>query len=265
MRSIPEDNLVYSLLIKFDTGAQGSGFNIIKGNSLYYVTAKHVLFNNDGALHGKSAQIIGYSADTKDETPTIFQLDLEKLLNNNNIISHATHDVAVIRTGKVVGEPNEKNKRILTTQQSEGIIIKQSCKLGTVNTTDEFLLSFDDVMVGNDVLIYGYPSSIGTVLGKQLDTDRPLLRKGVIAAKYGKSGTIVLDCPVYYGNSGGPAVQISQPIVGSYNFNIIGVVSQFVPYEDTWKNTRNGIENSSWTNSGYSIIVSIDKALELMT
>ena len=48
------------------------------------------------------------------------------------------------------------------------------------------------------------------------------------------------------------------------HYNIMGVVSQYVPYEDVWQNVKNGLKNSSWFNSGYSVVVSIDKVLELI-
>ena len=45
MRNLPEDNLAYSILIKFDTGSSASGFFLRADNKLFLVTARHVLFD----------------------------------------------------------------------------------------------------------------------------------------------------------------------------------------------------------------------------
>jgi hypothetical protein len=261
MRSIPENNLSYSLLIKLSNGGQGSGFNLIKDNNLYYVTAKHVLFAPDGTLLAPTGSIIGYSPDTEDETPTQVDINLELLIKEGNIISHPTRDVAVVRYASVI--PTNENGGHHNVNCSNGVNLISASKLGVVNTIADQLMQFKDVLVGNDVILFGYPSSIGVDMADQFDKERPLLRKGIIAAKYKKYDTIILDCPVYYGNSGGPAMQISQEGLKTH-YNIMGVVSQYVPYEDVWQNVKNGLKNSSWFNSGYSVVVSIDKVLELI-
>ena len=46
MRALPESTLSIPILIKFNTGSSGSGFNIRTDDSLYFVTAKHVLAND---------------------------------------------------------------------------------------------------------------------------------------------------------------------------------------------------------------------------
>jgi hypothetical protein len=67
---------------------------------------------------------------------------------------------------------------------------------------------FADVLISNDVYIFGYPSSVGH--SGQLDHTRPLLRKGIVAGKNEAKNTIILDCPVHQGNSGGLALQIDR-------------------------------------------------------
>ena len=40
-------------LLVFDTGGSGSGVYLSTGNTLYFITAKHVLYDEKGKLRGK--------------------------------------------------------------------------------------------------------------------------------------------------------------------------------------------------------------------
>jgi hypothetical protein len=68
--------------------------------------------------------------------------------------------------------------------------------------------------------------------------------------------SIVLDCPVYPGNSGGPAIEVDPEGLG-YRLRVVGVVSEFVPFADSAKYI------SMLSNSGYSIATPMDFVLEL--
>jgi hypothetical protein len=70
--------------------------------------------------------------------------------------------------------------------------------------------TFDQVLIGNDVIMYGYPTSLGLANILQLNPDRPLLRKGIVAGKNLQQHTLILDCPIYQGNSGGPIFEIDR-------------------------------------------------------
>lgn len=257
MRKLPENNLSIPILIKFDTGSSGSGFNVITKDHLYLVTARHVLSDNTGNLLGKSIELVAYSDDLNDKTPTVINLNCEKLTANGNVILHPEKDVAVIKIGNADGNNSF--------QLVEGVEAVSVSKTGIVWTNSNQLLSYDKVLISNSVYIFGYPSSIGMQNSPQFDYNRPLIRKGIVASKYEQANTIILDCPVYYGNSGGAVIQEEILENGDRNFNIIGVVSQFVPYVENWVNNRNGLVNTTILNSGYSVAVSIDTVLELLT
>jgi|ERR1035437_1066679 V8-like Glu-specific endopeptidase len=254
MRSIPDDHLGLPVLIKFNNGSSGSGLNIKINNELFFVTAKHVLVNQSNNLNGLTGTLTAYSSDYKDELPTILKLDFEKLMKGGNIKLHSTKDVAVIKIGNLIGEEFGLLPEINLISKSEK---------GLVWATETNLLAYDNVLVSNDVIIFGYPSSIGMQNSPQFDYERPLIRKGIIASKYKKANTIILDCPVYYGNSGGPVIQIEEE-KGVLQFRIIGIVSQFVPYVENWVNSKNNVTNTTILNSGYSVAVSIDSVLELI-
>lgn len=64
-----------------------------------------------------------------------------------------------------------------------GVTLSKSAKLGIVDVNTESVETFDQVLMGNDVLVFGYPTSLGLQAQPQLDLHRPLLRKGIVAGQ----------------------------------------------------------------------------------
>jgi hypothetical protein len=127
---------------------------------------------------------------------------------------------------------------------------------GIVGVSPDTIKQFDQILVGNNVIVFGYPTSLELKELAQLDPLRPLLRRGLVAGQNLDRRSIVLDCPVYPGNSGGPVLEID-PVGLGYRTSIIGVVSQFVPFAESAKFF------TMVTNSGYSIATPMDFVLEL--
>ena len=75
MRNIPEDNLAYPVLILLNSGSTGSGFQLNTGENMYFVTAKHVLFDDKGNLLSDKAEVICQSKDINDDTKTVFTVN----------------------------------------------------------------------------------------------------------------------------------------------------------------------------------------------
>jgi hypothetical protein len=65
---------------------------------------------------------------------------------------------------------------------------------------------------------------------------KPLLRRGIIAGKNEKVGTLILDLAVYPGNSGGPVVEV-ETVRSEKKFRVIGIMSQFVPIDESVQRT----------------------------
>jgi hypothetical protein len=75
--------------------------------------------------------------------------------------------------------------------------------------------------------------------------------------------TLILDCPSYPGNSGGPVIRyVSDGL--HYEYSLVGMVIQFIPYEEVWVNRENKLVNREWSNSGYSVAISADDILEVV-
>ena len=262
MRSVPEITLGYPVLIKFNSGISGSGFKLLYKGFLYLVTAKHVLVNGSNQLHGDTGSITAYSLDEDDDEPNIDGIDFMQLSKDGNILLHQKKDIAVVRIAKL--KSSVENSTLSTVSSLNGVSVITKSKAPIVWASEQHLMSYDQVLVGNEVIIFGYPSSIGIPNSPQFDYEKPLLRKGIVAAKYKKASTIILDCPVYYGNSGGPVMQLGLEKDGRIYYKLIGVVSQFVPYVEHWTNSKSKITNTTMLNSGYSVAVSIDSALGMI-
>jgi S1-C subfamily serine protease len=206
--------------------------------------AIQLLYQDSQKLKLKSIETTLYSYPPKitDEVNEL-ELPLTNLFAKGLIKYHPSSDVAVIKVGTT-----EKSGNQIITKLSEGIIMKQKPWILGV-AKDNFKL-FDDVLVGNGVFVFGYPTSISKTAW--LDIKLPLLRKGIIAGKNKSLKAIILDCPLFPGNSGGLVIEVER--VGTEEkFKAIGVVTELIPYQLEWVQ-----------NSGYSIAVPMDFVEELI-
>jgi hypothetical protein len=91
------------------------------------------------------------------------------------------------------------------------------------------------------------------------------LRAGIVAGVNPSTKTLVIDCPVYGGNSGGPVLEMDRPDARGIRLRIIGVVTQFVPaVVPTLKSDGTPSGDVVVTNSGYAVAVAMDSVLELV-
>ena len=146
----------------------------------------------------------------------------------------------------------------------KGVKPTQLTKLGILSVPISNIKRFDEVLVSNDIYVFGYPSSIGLKEIPQLDYKKPLLRKGIIAGKNERNNTIILDCPIYYGNSGGPVIEVDEVSAFETKFRLIGVISQIIPFAETWHNTTQQYSYATLSNSGYSVATSTEAIFDLI-
>lgn len=263
---LPLNNLAYPVRILIGNSS-GSGFIIEYKNQLYIVTAKHVLYQQNQAtkefsLWDKKMKVITYPLDSEiiSKEPRIFELDLESLTASNDLRFHQNVDISVIKLGKIREESGVKKIDII-----ESIKTIQESKGSIVNYEMASSRKFDEVEVTNDVFVLGYPVSLSTNEMNQIDYNSPLVRKGIIAGKNYLNKSLILDCPVYGGNSGGLVLEISNINVGEANIHLIGVVVQFVPFVDQWRNIKfPELYNTNLQNSGYSVALPVDYIYDLI-
>lgn len=173
------------------------------------------------------------------------ELDLTKLLQGKHIGYHLSHDVAYIKLG--IAQPTAKQMKI---QMLEGV--RKNKVPGIIGVAGDNFKLLKDVQVGNQVYVFGYPTSI-TSIDPWLDIGLPLLRKGVVAGINNELEAIILDCPVFPGNSGGLVMEVERTSLTEARFRAIGVITNFVPYQRNWLQ-----------NSGYSVVVPMDFVEEIL-
>ncbi len=262
-QTIPETCLRYPVLFTQENGTTASGFYFNhKHKALYFVTAGHVLFGKNydpkkPELKSDRAVLLSYPAPVSIKESVQLILDLKTLKENGSIKVHSEQDVAIIKI-------TAKKNRSTTAALSKGVQMAEGFKGSLLSAGIDATKLYKDVKISNDVFIFGYPTSLGIEVHPQIEFHKPLLRKGVVAGKNSKNRTIILDCPVYYGNSGGPCVEVEEKGPLNKTFSLIGVVSEFVPFEEKWVNLKYGLVNSGIENSGYSIIVPIDYVIDLI-
>lgn len=192
VRAIPDDNLAYPVLITLSTGQTGSGFFLNTSDATYLVTAKHVLYDEKGEdILAPTIELRAYGKDPTDPTPLVLKVEVAAVKADGHVRSHPTADVAVIKIGRSV-----ESEGVRQTQFTAAVSKLNAPKTGFVGVSIAGLKKFDDVLISNDVLIFGYPTSIGLRQLPQLDYSRPLLRRGLVAGKNLANRTIVIDCSV---------------------------------------------------------------------
>lgn len=263
-RSIPDDNLAYPVLIEVP-GELASGFYLNTGTSIYLITAKHVIFDpQTGRARSGPMTLLSYPRDPKESGTNVIQIgDMGVLLAAGQAKGHPTADVAVIRIGDIVTSAADKEPVTRTVQFIAGVLARTIAPSGILGVDIGNLKKYDDVLVANEVLLFGYPTSLGIRESLQLDPFKPLLRRGIIAGLNPSAKSIVIDCPSYPGNSGGPVVEADRSPF-SATFKVIGVVSQFVPFEERSVNYPITYQNVTISNSGYTMVTPMDFVLELV-
>jgi len=77
-----------------------------------------------------------------------------------------------------------------------GIVVQTAIGLLSADATNN-VKTFDQVLVGNEIVLFGYPTSLALVPNEKIDFHRPLLRKGIVAGENPAQHSIILDCPSY--------------------------------------------------------------------
>lgn len=259
--AIPVDNLRYPVLLTLEKARTGSGFYINdKDKIVYFVTARHMLFRMNDAtkeyeLKSNTATLLSYSYDISIDDPIEIKLNLDILYKDNNIRIHKLYDVVVIKILEAIKEGRQK-------KTVNGVVLVKGGKITTVARKN--IKKFDEVLVGNNIFIFGYPTSLVTKNIQQIEDKKPLVRKGIIAGLNKKNNTIILDCTINFGNSGGPVIEVEQINITSFNFRLIGLITEIVPFVEEWTNKRYNITNVQIENSGYSIAMSMDSVLKII-
>jgi hypothetical protein len=257
---LPDDPRLFTAIIMGDKKT-GSGCIVQLSNSVYLVTARHVLFSNPegtNALHlvSDSVNIKTYGKSANGTCEIAFTLGLAQMMTSGEVRYSSNHDIAMVR----LAGPQSTNQ--------DGLEILPGLAFSTTNTElsispQRMMSRIGDVDVGSEVWMLGYPVSITGPLAQILDPTEPLLRKGIVAGVNVKKNVVVIDSPSYFGNSGGPVLELVDRDLLKKEFKIIGLVSWFVPFQEEWENKTMGYSHTLTSNSGYTILEPMDTVLDM--
>jgi Trypsin-like peptidase domain len=260
--ALPEDPRVFPALIAHDKGT-GSGCFLQLSNSVYLVTAKHVLFSktegtNPPALLSPAIVVKSYSHfGTSNVSERAMVMNLAQLLSTGDVRCSTNRDVALVR----IQDCNTNDPNIVSPLPGFAYI---SVARGLNLNNRDFACVLKDVDVGAEVYMFGYPTSLTGPIAEIFDPSEPLLRKGIVAGVNLGRRTIIIDCPSYFGNSGGPVIQVDRSDITVTRYRVIGLVSGFVPFQEEWENKTLQYSHVLKSNSGYTVVEPIDIALELV-
>ena len=255
---LPEDNLAYPVQV-IVSGGGGTGFFVRRGQELFLVTARHVLFDRtSGQLMQREFTLRALSKDIRETAVSVMRVNAAQMLESKEIRSDEPRDVAVLRLGSLTREGMNTTPGVVFTERSKG---------GIVVAPLDYLTRYADVDVSSQIFMFGYPV-VGVSGAPQIDPGRPLVRGGIVAGRNAALKTLIIDAPVNHGNSGGPVVQLSR----TNRLRIIGIATQYIPvFEDVMPLTPQGSSapppaQASITlgNSGYGVVASADAIIELI-
>lgn len=261
-----QENLVFPALLQVGDNFFGSGFFLSASNKLYLITARHVLFNVESGQNPPPLRAANLTCtiwqNMTNARPNIMLVNLGQAATNNGVRFSWSHDIAVVLISSdfKAGQANNSLCPWMGWQTN-------TYSIGVTSVTPDLTTRFDDVIVGRDVFLFGFPRSLEDPQLGQLDPLYPLVRKGIVAGKNMRNNTIILDCPVYEGNSGGPVLlkTVSMNGVGIITtYHVIGIAIQFIPFVERWKNEELNYYNATISNSGYSVVEPMDGIYEML-
>lgn len=254
---LPRDNFHYPVLIETSSGSSGSGFFLEANGQIYLVTARHVLYSTEtGDVYDESIRIVS-QALPPEVGSFAMKVDLAALSSMGRLRIHRDKDVAVVQIAYI-----EEQAEKAPINYYAGV--RQETTGGFMVVAGRNTCFFGDVRETSEVYVLGYPKSVGVHSLPQVDFRVPLARKGIVAGKNAEIESVILDCQVDGGNSGGPVIQVCRDKGGNERYCVIGLVSEFVPLAEEWVSKTRGQVNVQISNSGYSVVVPMDPVWELI-
>lgn len=259
MGNIPFRKLAAAVHIHSDN-TKGSGLLFCKESIIYLVTARHVLYKKtESGNFELYTNLITINCPTTDIDDDNLKRIEVNLVNSENAFYNPSYDVCIVKLGTYT--LTNGNKTLVPDYSDKVNAYEEPEKKSLISGT-EAVREMNDVTVTNDVFLLGFPTSLG--LNNYTDyfnTNKPIVRKGIISYVNKDKFLIIIDCPVYSGNSGGPVIEVTEND-GKKDYSIIGIVSEYIPYKQEWFNYREKYSTVEYVNSGYAAIVAFDKVNE---
>jgi hypothetical protein len=257
--NLPEDFAAFGCSIDYKSGKFGSAFLFSDSLYVYLVTANHMLYEVDtttnlitSKLSGDSLYLGCYSRAINSNRLNKISIYLKGLAEAGLLFHDSVNDIAMIELAKINQQSKVLNyNKFIGDHRSKGV---------TINEIKD-LEYFNNVRLGADVFLIGFPKSIGPG-SNQYEIDKPLLCRGIIAAKNEKRNTLIINAVVYHGNSGGPVFAFFPSL---NDFRLIGIVTQLIPFESPIFQGGKALKGVGvFNNSSYSVVVPVDFILPLL-
>src|SRR5579862_3142617 len=159
-------------------GSQGSGFFMKRSNDCYIITAKHVVYTNDGTLFTTNSSLFATNMVAEFIWPAAttnlwrFSIDLVDAIGMGHVKVNAQRVVCAVKWG--ISE--------LGTNTSGNIKFYRFCSVeqpsipgrGITLPNADYAARFDMIEPGADIYMVGYPSDVG-IFHPQVERTRPLL------------------------------------------------------------------------------------------
>lgn len=246
-----------SIIIQSNLGT-GSGFFLqdTLTKYLYLATASHVLISNTPQPSVPDTIFItGYRENVDTDSTYKFKLSIADCLKSGNLLFDQKNDIALIRFAKLIDMGS------YASIQYPSFVIKLTKETKIESWPTDLSVSIEEIIPGSDLFVIGFPQSLG--LQGNFDMNRPLMRKGIVAGKDLKLNRIIGDGAVYFGNSGGIAVAIHYKN-NSFDLRLAGLVSQYIPFDESLFDKRGNQRSIDYRNSGYSVIIPSNSILSLI-
>lgn len=241
----------------------GAGFFVRDSVKWYLVTARHLLVDiKSGKLINEKCNLQVFSSDLTKDDRCNMTVNLKLALDSGRLHYNTKDDVVAVEMGSAgaKGLLLNSNGALTSSKVAEKNDVLKATSLSSIE-------DFKNVRWGEDIMLYGYPTSLGLKPLPQYDYDKPLLRAGVVAGKYVDRHTLVVDCQTFGGNSGAPVVKKTMDEDGKSKYVLVGIVTDYIPYFDRRMDLNEGKrteETIYQNNSGYSVVVPMDVVAELV-
>jgi hypothetical protein len=197
--------------------------------------------------------------DPNNQFTNVLSLNMAAINASQNIRTFTNRDLSIVRVAAIRGASLDFASGVSMTLPPPDAPSSLQGFGGT-----NYWKPFDQVFIGNEVYVFGYPNSLGDDDRSQLDYTRPLLRRGCLAGRNIANRTLIIDAAMFGGNSGGPVLEYDRQFTRT-DWPIIGVVTQFVPFIDQREVNGYSHEVSKrYSNSGYAVVEPIDFVFELI-
>lgn len=265
-RSAPLDGYLSKAgLVVLSDGTSGSGFYWNRERRVFFVTARHLLYQTNREVTGSTFQLRGDRALVRSPLTaglrvTLLNLDLHRLEVDKRTRFHPFHDVAVIEVG-TIGTNHTSTFLVLSAGVRDLTASEKNAELIAPAIRNRAL---KNLVAGTGCFFIGYATSLDTEAYSRsgVESSQPWTRVGRIMTVNYREGTILIGTRVYQGDSGAPVFELGDSPQTIWCGRLIGVVSGYAERRPTGDDDEDDVSGALW-NRDYTVVESADYVEEL--